>query len=123
LLGYALSKFILAEGTALTFICGFYLLDQMLMSVNMARSMYMKEIALDKDHIQPALTAGLTIDHVFSLGIAVLGGAIWNLFGFQYVFLIGVVIAALGYLAASRIPPRKALLGDETPAILQQESI
>src|SRR5574340_145418 len=122
-LGYALSKFIFAESTALIFICGFYLLDQMLMSVNMARSMYMKEIALDKDHIQPALTAGLTIDHVFSLGIAVLGGAIWNLFGFQYVFLIGVVIAALGYLAAGRIPPRPAPRTDEPAVLLHQEGV
>ncbi len=102
-LGYGFSKFLFPESTAFLLICGFYLLDQMLMSVNMARSMYMKKIAINDDHVQPALTAGLTIDHIFSIAIALLGGVIWNLFGFQYVFLIGVVIAALGYLAANRI--------------------
>lgn len=122
-LGYGLSKFIFAEGTALIFICGFYLFDQMLMSVNMARSMYMKEIAIDKDHIQPALTAGLTIDHIFSLSIAVLGGLIWNMFGFQYVFLIGVVIAAIGLLAASRIQPRNLPVKDENPPLFERQGV
>jgi predicted MFS family arabinose efflux permease len=112
-LGYGFSRFMFAESTAFLFICGFYLLDQMLMSVNMARSMYMKKIAIKEDHIQPALTAGVTIDHIFSISIALLGGVVWNLFGFQYVFLIGVMIAALGFLAASRIQPRKLPVADE----------
>lgn len=106
-LGYGFSKFLFPERTAFLLVCGFYLLDQMLLSVNMARSMYVKKIAVDKSHVQPALTAGVTIDHFFSIGIALLGGAIWNAFGFQYVFLLGIVIAALNFLAASfiRIPP------------------
>lgn len=103
-LGYGFSKFLFPENTAFLFICGFYLIDQMLMSVNMARSMYMKKIAVRDEDIQPALTAGLTIDHVFSLSIAVLGGVIWSTFGFQYVFLLGIVIAALNFLVVSRIP-------------------
>jgi len=107
-LGYGFSKFIFPAETAFLFICGFYLLDQMLFSVSMARSMYIKKIALDESHVQPALTAGVTIDHVFSICIALLGGIIWNAFGFQYVFLLGILIAALNFIACSyiRIPGR-----------------
>jgi hypothetical protein len=78
----------------------------MLFSVGMARSMYIKKIALDDTHVQPALTAGVTIDHIFSIGVALLGGVIWNIFGFKYVFLLGILIAALNFIAASciRIP-------------------
>jgi hypothetical protein len=81
----------------------------------MARSMYMKKIALDESHVQPALTAGVTIDHIFSISIALLGGLVWNLFGFQFVFLIGIVVAALDFLAASfiRIPSRRLPPGEE----------
>ena len=106
-LGYAFGRSLFAERTALLLICTLYLLDHMLLSVNMARAMYMKKIAMAEEHIQPALTAGVTIDHIFSMGIALLGGLIWNLFGFQYVFIVGVVIAVLNFLAASRIPPRQ----------------
>lgn len=107
-LGYGFSKFLFPEKTAFLLICGFYLLDQMLMSVNMARSMYMKKIAVDPSHVQPALTAGVTIDHFFSISIALLGGVIWNAFGFQFVFLLGILVAGLSFLAAGfvRIPPR-----------------
>ena len=109
-LGYGFSRSLFPERTAFLLVCAFYLLDQMLMSVNMARSMYMKKIALQPAHVQPALTAGVTIDHLFSIGIALLGGVIWNAFGFQYVFFLGILIAALSYGAAGliRLPPPQA---------------
>jgi predicted MFS family arabinose efflux permease len=102
-LGYGFSKFIFPPQTAFLLICGFYLLDQMLFSVGMARSMYIKKIAMDESHVQPALTAGVTIDHIFSISVAILGGLIWNSFGFQYVFLLGILIAGLSFIAASCI--------------------
>jgi predicted MFS family arabinose efflux permease len=110
-LGYGFSKFLFPAQTAFLLICGFYLLDQMLFSVGMARSMYIKKIALDESHVQPALTAGVTIDHVFSISVALLGGIIWNAFGFQYVFMLGILIAALNFIAASciRIPVREKM--------------
>jgi predicted PurR-regulated permease PerM len=57
------------------------------------------------------LTAGVTIDHVFSISVALLGGIIWNAFGFQYVFMLGILIAALNFIAASciRIPVREKM--------------
>jgi predicted MFS family arabinose efflux permease len=119
-LGYGLAKSLFPENIAFLVICGFFLLDQMLFAVNMARAMYMKKIALDDSHIQPALTAGLTIDHIFSIGIALLGGVIWNAFGFQYVFMMGVIIAVLNFLAAClvRIPQRGSPPGEEPkPAV------
>jgi predicted MFS family arabinose efflux permease len=100
---YGFSKQLFSETAALwvTFVC--YLLDQMLMSVNMARATFMKKIALAPEDVQPALTVAVTIDHIFSISIAILGGIIWNYFGYQYVFLVGVVIAAINWITASRI--------------------
>lgn len=116
-LGYGFSKFLFPESTAFLFVCFFYLLDQMSLSVNMARSMYIKKIAMEDSHVQAALSAGVTIDHVFSILIAVLGGLIWNAFGFQYVFLLGILIAALDFLTASfiRIPGQRLATEVELP--------
>ena len=77
-----------------------YILDQMLMSVNMARATYMKKIALHKDHVTPALTMSVTMDHIFSISIAILGGIIWFKLGYQVVFLFGSGIALLNFIAA-----------------------
>jgi len=102
-LGYVLVRSLFPESIAFVFVCAFYLIDQMLMSVNMARAMYMKKIALRPEDVQPALTASVTLDHIFSISIALIGGVIWNVYGFQYVFLLGVGIAILNFIAALRI--------------------
>jgi predicted PurR-regulated permease PerM len=116
-LGYGFSKFLFPQNTAFLMVCAFYLLDQMLMSVNMARSMYIKKIAKKDEDVQASLTAGVTIDHVFSLTIALIGGVIWSKYGFQYVFLLGILIAILEFIAASfvRVPPSGLRAADEVP--------
>jgi MFS family permease len=101
--GYGFSRSVFSENTAFLITCVCYLLDQMLFSVGMARSTYMKKIALDPADIQPALSAAVSVDHVFSISIALLGGVIWNQFGFQYVFLLGVLIAASNFFVARLI--------------------
>ncbi|MEW5872041.1 MAG: hypothetical protein AB1894_22420 [Chloroflexota bacterium] len=63
----------------------------------------MKKIALQPEHVQAALTAGVTIDHVFSISAALLGGWIWSAFGFQYVFLFGALLALVNLGAALRV--------------------
>jgi predicted MFS family arabinose efflux permease len=102
--GYGFSRFLFSERDAFWLTCGVYLVDQMLMSVGMARAMYLKKIAMRPADIQAALTAGITIDHVFSISVALLGGVIWNLCGYQYVFLLGVVIALINLVVALKVP-------------------
>ena len=101
--GYGFAKFVFSNDIAFLVICAFYLLDQMLMSVGMARSMYIKKIALRPEDVQAALTAGVTIDHIFSISVAIIGGLIWSTFGFQYVFLLGVGIAIVNFVAATQV--------------------
>jgi predicted MFS family arabinose efflux permease len=102
-LGYGFAKFIFSADVAFYVICICFLLDQMIFSVSMARATYIKKIAKQPDHIQPALTAALTMDHVFSIATALIGGVIWNAFGFQYVFLLGVGIAIVNFFAALQV--------------------
>lgn len=108
--GYGFSRSMFAENTAFIITCVCFLLDQVLMSVSMARSTYMKKIALHPADIQPALSASISIDHVFSIGVALLGGVIWNKFGFQYVFLLGVFIAIINFFVANRIRINKVMV-------------
>ena len=83
--------------------CGCYLIDQMIFSVGMARATYLKKIARQADHVQSTLTAGVTIDHIFSISAAIFGGIVWNTFGFQYVFLFGALLAGINFFVAGRV--------------------
>ena len=108
--GYGFGPNFLSEQAAFWAACVCYLLDYSLMSVNMARSTYMKKVAVQPQDVQPALTTAVTIDHIFSISIALLGGVIWSRFGYQYVFMMGMVIAAINFFAALRIRlPQKAV--------------
>jgi len=109
--GYGFSKFLLPARLAFPVVVGCFLLDQMVFSVSMARSTYIKKIAKQPQDVQPALTASVTIDHIFSISAALLGGVIWDRFGFQYVFLFGVGIALLSLVAALQVKvPGKGLV-------------
>jgi predicted MFS family arabinose efflux permease len=115
--GYGFAKILFDERTAFLIACACFLMDQMLMSVNMARSTYMKKIALDPSHIQPALTLSVSIDHVFSITVALLGGLVWSVAGYQYVFLMGAGIAFLNFLAALKVKvPAGGTRSEEVPA-------
>jgi predicted MFS family arabinose efflux permease len=101
--GYGFAKFLLPFHAAFLVVCVCFLLDQMIFSVSMARATYMKKIAKEPGDIQPALTAAVTIDHIFSISAAIVGGLIWSAFGFQYVFLMGAALALINFFTALRV--------------------
>jgi predicted MFS family arabinose efflux permease len=107
-LGYGFSKMLFDDSVALAVACACFILDQLLMSVSMARATYIKKIALEPDDVSPTLTMGVTIDHVFSITIALVSGVIWLKLGYQYVFLLGAAIALVNLVSASfvRVPSR-----------------
>ncbi|PKN92134.1 MAG: MFS transporter [Chloroflexi bacterium HGW-Chloroflexi-6] len=101
--GYGFAKFLLPVNIAFLVVCICFLVDQMIFSVGMARATYLKKIAKQPDDIQPALTAAVTIDHIFSISAALVGGLIWSTFGFQYVFLMGAGLAIINFFTALQV--------------------
>lgn len=109
-IGYGFARFVFPPDVAFLVVCVAFLVDQMIFSVGMARATYMKKIAKQPDDIQPALTAAVTIDHIFSISAALVGGVIWGTFGFQYVFLMGAGLAIINFFTALqvRVPQARA---------------
>jgi hypothetical protein len=81
-------------------------IDQMLMSVSMARATYLQKIAVVPEDVAQTLTMGVTIDHFFSISVAIIGGFIWIKWGYQYVFLLGAIIAVINFFSALRVKTR-----------------
>ena len=102
-IGYGFAREIFTETTALfiVFIC--YVVDQLLLSVSMARATYLQKIAVKPEDVTQTLTMGVSIDHIFSIAVAVSGGFIWLKWGYQYVFLLGAIIAVINFFSALRI--------------------
>jgi predicted MFS family arabinose efflux permease len=101
--GYGFARRLFSADVAIAIASACFVLDQMLMSVGMARATYLKKIAVQPGDVSQTLMMGVSIDHGFSILIALLGGLIWTRLGYEYVFLLGAVIAGVNLYSASRV--------------------
>ncbi len=101
--GYGFSRNLFSERTAFLIASICFVADQLLMSVNMARSTYLKKIAVHSGHVTPTLTMSVSLDHVFSITIALLGGVIWSKWGYEMVFVMGAGIALVNLVSVQFI--------------------
>lgn len=105
-LGYAFADNLFSAPVALAVICSCYVLDQIMNSVSMARATYMKKIALRPEDISPSLSLGMSIDHIVTMFLPILGGLVWynsGPDGYKYVFIGGAIIALLNFVSAQFI--------------------
>ncbi len=104
---YALAPGILPRGAALVVVCGCYVLDQVSNSASMARATYLRKIALKPEEVSPTLSLGVSIDHVASMLIPMLGGLAWRAAGpdgYRWVFASGALIALANFSLSRAIP-------------------
>jgi MFS family permease len=102
-LGYAFAADLLAPGFAVVIIAACYIIDNSMNAVEMARSTYVKKIAVYPDDLTPTLSAGTSFDHVVAMSIPFFGGLLWASLGYKYVFLAATGIAVLNLILSSRI--------------------
>ena len=100
---YAFAGDILPEPWDLRLLFGAYVLDHLLFALRVARTTYLKKIAMDPTDITPSVSLGITIDHAVAMTLPVLSGYIWVAWGFRWVFLIAAAIALGGFFICLRI--------------------
>jgi MFS family permease len=98
-LAYGFSKFIFPSDVAFVVASACYVADSLLFSFGMARATYLKKTALSPGDVAPTLAMGVTIDHVFSISVALAAGVVWKVLGFQWVFVLGALIATANFIA------------------------
>jgi len=109
-LAYAFATDLLPAPWALRLLFAAYVLDNVLFALRVARTTYLKKIAVDPADITPTVSLGITIDHAVAMSLPVLSGYIWESWGFRWVFLIAAGIALAGFFVCLRIrvPSRPA---------------
>ena len=103
---YGFSQFLFPQDIAFIIVCLCYVADSLLLSFGVARSVWIKKIAESPGDIAPTLAMGVSIDHIFSIAVALLAGLLWDRLGYQWVFLAGAGIAVINFIASRfvRIP-------------------
>ena len=103
---YAFAGDVLPAAGALIAIACCYVLDNSMSAVEMARSTYVRKIAVLPTDVAHTLSAGTSLDHVVSATIPFLGGLLWAAFGYRAVFAAAAGIAILNLVLSSlmRVP-------------------
>jgi predicted MFS family arabinose efflux permease len=83
-----------------------YVTDQVVFATGMARTTYLKKIAVRPEHVASSLALGVSLDHATSMSVPRAGGRLWNAygqFGYRYVFLAAAGIALINLFFASLV--------------------
>lgn len=100
---YAFSADLLPPGAVLWALYGAYVLDQTLFALRVARTTYLKKIAVDPADITATMSLGVTIDHAVAMTLPIFSGWLWAHVGFQWVFVLAAAIALAGLVVCLRI--------------------
>jgi len=100
---YGFASDIFSSPWDLRVLYGAYMLDHILFALRIARTTYLKKIAVDPADITPTISLGITIDHVVAMTLPVLSGIIWERYGHQWVFVLAGAIALGGFFICLRI--------------------
>lgn len=102
-IGYAYAADYFSASIALIIIVVCYILDNSMSTVEMARSTYLRKIAVIPSDVTHTLATGTSLDHIVSMSIPVLGGMLWVAYGYKYVFLVAAVVALTNLFLSLRI--------------------
>ena len=86
---------------------GLFIVDNVLFSLGMALTTYVRKIAPASEHTQ-TLSMGVAMNHVAAVLVPLAGAFLWRYTGFRWAFLAGSAIAAVGVLVASRLPQHQS---------------
>ncbi|MDR1074593.1 MAG: MFS transporter [Treponema sp.] len=84
-------------------VCVNYVLDSIISLASMASSVYVQDIASSQDEITATLSTGISVNHVISILIALLGGWIWKVTGIEALFSISAILGLINTLYAATI--------------------
>ncbi len=122
---YAFAPGLLPAHLAVLVVSACYVIDQASDAVSMSRAVYVKRILVDPADLSPTLSLGISIDHVLSMLIPMLGGLLWlngGNTGYRWVFLGGAFVAALNAAVTRGITAMSAAAaGNPAPEALRAD--
>jgi MFS family permease len=89
-------------------VCVNFVLDAVISLASMATNVYVQDLSTGPEELTATLSTGISVNHVISILIALLGGLIWNLVGIEVLFSLSAFLGLLNTLYAATIKPRSA---------------
>ena len=108
---YGFAHRLFSESTALIVVSVVFILDWMISNASMASSIYVNHISDNREEVTATLSTGISINHLISVSIALVGGLIWESLGVELLFVLAALMAVGNTLFAMSIPRRVSSSG------------
>jgi MFS family permease len=100
---YGFAHRIFPPNIAFIVVCINYVLDSIISLASMASNVYVQDIADNGEEITATLSTGISVNHVISILIALLGGWIWKMTGIEALFTLSAFLGLLNTIYAATI--------------------
>ncbi len=86
-----------------------YVLDSILTLGSLATNVYVQDIAKDSEELTSTLSTGISVNHLISIIIALLGGLIWQKVGIEVLFTLAALLGVANsiFAASIKVPKKK----------------
>ncbi|HHV80292.1 MAG TPA: MFS transporter [bacterium] len=98
-IGYATTR-------SVTVLSILYCLDNIMINFSLALTTYIDRISILGD-LSPNISMGVTVNHIAAVLMPLVGGILWERFGYQTMFMLGALIVLISIFFANKIKPRE----------------
>ncbi|MGJ4851171.1 MFS transporter [Bacillota bacterium Meth-B3] len=102
---YGFAHRIFPAHIAFVVVCVNYVLDSIISLASMASNVYVRDIADSPEEVVATLSTGVSVNHVISIFIALIGGWIWANVGIEVLFSLSAVLGIANSIYAATIKP------------------
>lgn len=113
--GYAHRLF--SPDVAFMVVCVNFVLDSIISMASMASKVYVQDIAANQEEMTATITTGISVNHLISVIVALLGGYIWQQVGIEMLFTLSGILGLVNTLFALTIKkPMQVVVAKEAEA-------
>jgi len=106
---YGFSHRIFPREVAFIVVCVNFVLDSIISMASMASNVYVQRIASNQEEITATLSTGISVNHIISILIALMGGWIWKVTGIEVLFSLSAFLGLLNSIYAATIKKTEEL--------------
>lgn len=106
---YGFAHHIFAKDVAFVVCCVNYILDSVISLASMASNVYVQDISDNKEEMRATISTGISVNHLITIFIALLGGWVWNRLGIETLFIVSAVLGLCNSAYAATIKVRKTV--------------
>jgi len=102
-LQYGFAHRLFSHNIAFIIVCCNFVLDSIISIASMASNIYVQRIASNQEEITATLSTGISVNHIISIFIALMGGWIWKVTGIEVLFSLSAFLGLINSIYAATI--------------------